>query len=82
MNDTFRGLGRNDDDTPGGRHGGQKALNAMRDLNANSEAYRTWLRAGSANYCFFDGHVEALAPGQILNDKRYANYYMPLLANH
>ena len=78
MDDTFRGIAKNLDDTPGGRHGGSKAANGLRDVNANSPAYLQWLKAGSANYCFFDGHVEALSPGQILNDTRQYNYYLPL----
>lgn len=82
MADTFRGIGKNDDDTPTGRHGGQKALNAVRDVNPGTPKYNQWLKAGSGNHCFFDGHVEQLSPGQILNDKRRENYYMPLTAAH
>jgi hypothetical protein len=44
MNDAPRGIGRNNDAPPGG----QKALNALRDLDTNSEAYRTQERAGHA----------------------------------
>ena len=82
MADTFRGIGKNDDDTPTGRHGGLKAVNGRRDATPNSPGYNYWLKAGSGNHCFFDGHVEALSPGQILNDRRRDNYYMPLLGWH
>ena len=82
MADAFRGIAKNDDDTPTGRHGGLKAINGTRDVNPTSPGYNQWLKAGSGNHCFFDGHVEALSPGQILNDKRRENYYMPLLAWH
>jgi prepilin-type N-terminal cleavage/methylation domain-containing protein len=82
MADTFRGIAKNDDDTPTGRHGGLAAVNGVRDVNTSSPKYNQWLKAGSGNHCFFDGHVEALSPGQILNDKRRDNYYMPLLGWH
>jgi prepilin-type N-terminal cleavage/methylation domain-containing protein/prepilin-type processing-associated H-X9-DG protein len=78
MDDQFRGITKNQDDTPTGRHGGQKALNALRDQPEGSPGYNAWLKSGSGNHCFFDGHVEALSPGQILLDKRRDNYYMPL----
>ena len=78
MDDTFRGIVANQDDVPSGRHGGQKALNAGRDQPPGSPGYNQWLKAGSGNFCFFDGHVEALAPGQILLDRRRENYYLPL----
>jgi prepilin-type N-terminal cleavage/methylation domain-containing protein len=78
MDDLFRGIGKNHDDTPTGRHGGQGALNSIRDVNEGAPGYNQWLKAGSGNHCFFDGHVEQLSPGQILNDKRQYNYYMPL----
>jgi len=81
MDDTFRGITANFDDTPTGRHGGQRALNAMRDQVPGSPGYNAWLKSGSGNHCFFDGHVEALAPGQILLDKRRNNYYLPLFDN-
>lgn len=81
MDDQFRGIGANYDDTPTGRHGGLKAVNGNRDTNPGTPGYKQWLKAGSGNHCFFDGHVEALSPGQILNDKRRNNYYMPLFEN-
>ena len=78
MNDTFRGIGQNDDDTPSGRHAGQKFLNALRNTNVSSREYKAWKTAGKGNQCFFDGHVEPLSPGDILDDKRQDNYYLPL----
>jgi len=68
----------NEDDTPSGRHGGQQYLNALRTGNRNSAEYRRWLRAGRGNHCFFDGHVEALAPGDIILGNTMINYYRPL----
>ena len=56
----------NEDDTPSGRHAGQKYQNAIRTGNRQSAEYRAWLKAGRGNHCFFDGHVESLAPGQII----------------
>jgi len=61
-----------------GRHGGQKFLNALRNTNTSSREYKSWKAAGKANQCFFDGHVEVLSPGDILDDKRQDNYYLPL----
>ena len=78
MDDAFRGIVKNQDDTPTGRHGGMKAVNGRRDAMVGSPEYNQWLKAGSGNFCFFDGHVEALSPGQILNDRRRENYYLPL----
>lgn len=78
MDDTFRRIVKNQDDTPTGRHGGQRAVNGRRDATPGTPAYDQWLKAGSGNHCFFDGHVEALSPGQILNDRRRENYYLPL----
>lgn len=81
MDDAYRGITANFDDTPTGRHGGLKAVNGLRDTNPGTPTYKTWLKQGSGNQCFFDGHVEALSPGQILNDKRRNNYYLPLFEN-
>jgi prepilin-type N-terminal cleavage/methylation domain-containing protein/prepilin-type processing-associated H-X9-DG protein len=68
----------NEDDTPSGRHAGQKFLNAMRDGNRNSPTYRAWKKAGRGNHCFFDGHVELLAPGDIIDRTTFPNYWWPL----
>lgn len=68
----------NEDDTPSGRHAGQKYLNALRTGNRNSPEYRAWKKAGRGNHCFFDGHVESLAPGQILDRTTFPNYWWPL----
>ena len=68
----------NEDDTPTGRHGGQKFLNAMRTGNRTTNIYRGWLTAGRGNHCFFDGHVESIAPGSIINANTQINYYRPL----
>jgi prepilin-type N-terminal cleavage/methylation domain-containing protein/prepilin-type processing-associated H-X9-DG protein len=57
----------NEDDTPSGRHSGQKYLNALREPDRNSAQYRAWLKAGRGNHCFFDGHVESIAPGEIIS---------------
>ena len=65
------------DDTPSGRHGGQKALNATRaEQGPGQPGYDAWLKAGRGNHCFFDGHVESLPPGAIMDPK--ATYWAPL----
>ena len=68
----------NEDDTPSGRHQGQKFVNALRTGNRSSSEYRAWLKAGRGNHCFFDGHVDSLAPAQIINADPNINYYRPL----
>jgi prepilin-type N-terminal cleavage/methylation domain-containing protein/prepilin-type processing-associated H-X9-DG protein len=67
----------NEDDTPSGRHAGQRYVNALRTGNRTSADYKSWLRAGRGNHCFFDGHVELLSPGDIIN---HPAYYTPLNA--
>ena len=68
----------NEDDTPSGRHSGQRYINAMRISNRNTAEYRAWKAAGRGNHCFFDGHVELLAPGQILDKTDFPNLWWPL----
>ena len=69
-NDTWnllipQGGGVNCDDIPSGRHQGQRFLNTARSVNlATSIPYR---KSGRGNHCFFDGHVELLTPGDILD---------------
>jgi prepilin-type N-terminal cleavage/methylation domain-containing protein/prepilin-type processing-associated H-X9-DG protein len=65
----------NGDDTPTGRHGGQRALNALRDQAPGSPGYNFWAKAGRGNHCFFDGHVESLAPNDIF---KHPAYWTPL----
>ena len=68
----------NEDDTPSGRHSGQRFINAMRIGNRNTAEYRAWKKAGRGNHCFFDGHVEMLAPGDILDKTTFPNLWWPL----
>jgi len=67
----------NPDDIPSGRHQGQKFLNTKRNINDRGG----WRYAGRGNHVFFDGHVELLTPGEILDNmikNPNGNYYMPL----
>jgi len=59
-NDTWNIIGQSSDDLPSARHGNDKALNAKRDIN--SKAFKN---SGRGNYCFFDGHVVMLTPGEV-----------------
>ena len=68
----------NEDDTPSGRHSGQRYINALRISNRNTAEYRAWKKAGRGNHCFFDGHVEMLAPGDILDKTTFPNLWWPL----
>jgi prepilin-type N-terminal cleavage/methylation domain-containing protein/prepilin-type processing-associated H-X9-DG protein len=70
--------GSNPDDIPSGRHQGQKYLNTKRNVNDKG----AWRYAGRGNHVFFDGHVELLTPGEILDNltrRPNDNYYLPLL---
>ena len=60
-NDAWCIMGSHRDDVPSGRHAASM-LNAFRDNPTSSE----WRSKGRGNFGFFDGHVESLAPGQIL----------------
>ena len=64
------------DDIPSARHGINLRSNAR--LNPQSRDYNY---AGRANYCFFDGHVEQLAPRQLIAPRGTGNpfYHAPLV---
>jgi prepilin-type N-terminal cleavage/methylation domain-containing protein/prepilin-type processing-associated H-X9-DG protein len=75
-NDTWCIMSQNNDDLPSARHGNNIALNAQRD--PNSKAY---MQSGKGNHCFFDGHVEALSPRQLLPPRPAGNpyYHAPIV---
>ena len=55
-------MGEHIDDIPSGRHGINLRGNARNNPNIKDYNY-----AGRGNYCFFDGHVEAVPFGTLLN---------------
>jgi len=59
-NDTWNIIGLSPDDLPSARHGNDRALNAKR-----STTYVGYKQNGRGNYCFFDGHIDLLAPGEV-----------------
>jgi prepilin-type N-terminal cleavage/methylation domain-containing protein/prepilin-type processing-associated H-X9-DG protein len=63
-------------DIPSGRHGVNMKSNAR--LNPTSREYNY---AGRGNFCFFDGHVEQLAPSQLIHPRGRGNpfYHAPLV---
>jgi prepilin-type N-terminal cleavage/methylation domain-containing protein len=75
-NDTWCIMDLSPDDLPSARHGNNLSLNAMRDSSSRAYNY-----AGRGNHCFFDGHVESLAPRQLLRPRPAGNpfYHAPLL---
>ncbi len=78
-NDSWCIIGFSSDDHPSGRHGSSMS-SAYRQV-PNSTEYRT---KGRGNFGFFDGHVEALAPSQILPPSQGGSvgserYHFPLV---
>lgn len=67
-NDSWCIMAQHIDDIPSARHGTNLAVNALRD--PTSKAYNT---AGRGNHCFFDGHVESIAPRQLLPPRPAGN---------
>ena len=75
-NDTWCIMAEHIDDIPSGRHGINLRGNAR--SNPNSKDYNY---AGRGNYCFFDGHVEPLAPKQMVGPRTAGGnpfFYGPL----
>jgi len=62
-NDTWCIMGRHVADIPSARHGHDKSLNAKRDQNSKG-----YYSGGRGNMCFFDGHVEAMSPKELIGD--------------
>jgi prepilin-type N-terminal cleavage/methylation domain-containing protein/prepilin-type processing-associated H-X9-DG protein len=77
-NDSWCIMGFSNDDIPSGRHGVAMRENAR--INPTSKEYNY---AGRGNYCFFDGHVESLAPKQLLPPRPTGNpnFHAPLLGD-
>jgi len=65
-NDTWCIIGYSSDDVPSGRHG--KNMKDSYRQNPDSVEYK---RYGLGNYCFFDGHIEMLSPGDVLSKPSY-----------
>jgi prepilin-type N-terminal cleavage/methylation domain-containing protein/prepilin-type processing-associated H-X9-DG protein len=64
--------GTSSDDVPSGRHGG-----GMRSEFRNRPTAPEYKSKGRGNFCFFDGHVESLAPGTLLSQQG-KTYHRPL----
>jgi prepilin-type processing-associated H-X9-DG protein len=77
-NDSWCIMGFSNDDIPSGRHG----VN-MRDNARNNPTSKEYNYAGRGNHCFFDGHVESLAPRQLLAPRPGGNpnFHAPLLGD-
>jgi prepilin-type N-terminal cleavage/methylation domain-containing protein/prepilin-type processing-associated H-X9-DG protein len=73
-NDSWCIMGQSGDDIPSGRHG-QGMKDAYR-TNPNVPEYYT---KGRGNHCFFDGHVESIAPADLIPPKGKAQYHFPLV---
>ena len=73
-NDSWCIMGLHIDDIPSARHGSTEALNALR--NPGSKGYNY---AGRGNFCFFDGHVEVIAPKELIDPVRGPKYHCPLV---
>jgi prepilin-type N-terminal cleavage/methylation domain-containing protein/prepilin-type processing-associated H-X9-DG protein len=57
------------EDLPSGRHGSVRAGNRPRENNV-----RDWAESGRSNQCFFDGHVELLTPGWVLDPRNHHSW--------
>ena len=77
-NDSWCIMGFSNDDIPSGRHG----INLRGNARSNPSS-RDYNYAGRGNHLFFDGHVEPLAPKQLLGPRTAGGnpyYHAPLLA--
>ena len=74
-NDTYCIMAMSNDDIPSARHGLRLRANARNNPNA-----REYRNSGLGNMCFFDGHVEPIAPAALLAPKPPGNpnYHAPL----
>jgi prepilin-type processing-associated H-X9-DG protein len=63
----------NSDDYPSARHGTNLSVNTMR-----SPTDPIYLSNGLGNFCFFDGHVTIISPGELMNSPRASQYHRPL----
>jgi prepilin-type N-terminal cleavage/methylation domain-containing protein/prepilin-type processing-associated H-X9-DG protein len=54
------------DDWPSGRHAGNRYLATKRQLVGGTPEYVRYLDVGRANHVFFDGHVQLMAPRQLM----------------
>jgi len=64
------------DDFPSGRHGNRKTVNSS-GVNSPYLTSGSKAVAGRGNFCFFDGHVEPLAPADIFKTPDYYNKIDP-----
>jgi prepilin-type N-terminal cleavage/methylation domain-containing protein/prepilin-type processing-associated H-X9-DG protein len=79
-NDSWCIMGYSSDDVPSGRHGTN-----MRDSYRSQPNTSIYKNNGKGNYCFFDGHVEALTPADLLPPSQGGKngserYHFPLVA--
>ena len=73
-NDAWCIMGQNSDDIPSGRHG-KNMKSSYRTAPTTAEYYS----AGRGNYCFFDGHIESLPPGDLIPPRGKSSYHAPLI---
>ena len=72
-NDAWCIIGRSGDDVPSGRHGA-----GMKQSYRNQPDHPEYKSKGRGNFGFFDGHVESLAPKDLLKPTGNWNYHAPL----
>ncbi len=73
-NDSWCIMSQSTDDVPSGRHGKN-----MKDSYRNNPSSPQYATLGLGNFCFFDGHVEAIAPGSLLPPRGSPQYHFPLV---
>ena len=73
-NDAWCIMGQHSADVPSGRHGA-----GMKAAYRSSPGHPEYKSKGRGNHTFFDGHVESLAPDDLLPPKGKAAYHFPLM---
>jgi len=73
-NDSYCIMGLNTDDVPSGRHGKN-----MKDSFRNDPTNPEYKTNGRGNHCFLDGHVESLAPAELIPPTGKPSYHFPLI---
>lgn len=73
-NDSWCIMGQSGDDVPSGRH-----AHNMKSSYRNNPTTPEYWTVGRGQFCFFDGHVELIAPRDLIPPKGNKLYHSPLV---